>query len=188
MSYCMKCGRQTDNADFICDECRAKQAAQPPAGGHAEQSAPPAQAGQGTQGAPANNAPAYNASAPGALYDPAKDRSLLPFNKCGLIGMIFSMAAFVFFFAMIAFAASAMLQTPGWLTDPMFEPTEEDLFRVGLAAIVPLFLSFGSAAAGVVLSAVGIARYRRFRAVGFAVAGLIIGAAMFLVLISMFIV
>ena len=27
MSYCMRCGKQTDNEDFICDECRRKEGA-----------------------------------------------------------------------------------------------------------------------------------------------------------------
>ena len=27
MSYCMRCGKQTDNEDFVCDECRRKDSA-----------------------------------------------------------------------------------------------------------------------------------------------------------------
>ena len=27
MSYCMRCGKQTDNEDFVCDECRRKETA-----------------------------------------------------------------------------------------------------------------------------------------------------------------
>ena len=45
MSYCIRCGKQTENEDFICDECRARQSAAANAG------APDAQGGAENAGA-----------------------------------------------------------------------------------------------------------------------------------------
>ena len=154
MSYCMRCGKQTDNEDFVCDDCRRKQNAaaeaepfeqggaraggegMPNAGrpgtgaeGRPQQFPPNPEGGapadgQGWQPRAAAGQPYYNSpygSVPNtpwaAPYVPPEpiapaDRSQLPLNKCGLIGMIFSLAAVVSFLAMIIVLFALFAQNP----------------------------------------------------------------------------
>ena len=219
MSYCMRCGKQTDNEDFVCDECRRKEGA---VSGAAVRDAP-AQASDGGADAAANGRqgaefqsaadnrpqagwqpraaagqPYYNrpyGSVPNtpwaAPYVPPEpiapaDRSQLPLNKCGLIGMIFSLAAVVSFLAMIIVLFALFAQNPQWLDNPYYQPTTEEMATVMMSIILPLIFTPAFSVTGVVLSSAGIAMRKRFRAVGFAIAGLTVGIVMLLVFLSLF--
>ena len=57
---------------------------------------------------------------------------------------------------------------------------------LGMGAFFLLVGAFGFSVTGVSLSGVGLARYKRFRAVGFAIAGLVIGIMILLMTISVF--
>ena len=225
MSYCIRCGRQTDNEDFVCDDCRRKDgfvpdpavqgaalpgqagteakpgAEQPPSGSPSaareENAPPPTDCGQWQPRANAGPPPyiygdrgygSYGApwQAPYFVPPAPADRSKLPLNKCGVIGMIFSLAALLFFILMFVIVVAVVMQNPQWFENPFYEPTEEEIMLLGGSVFFPLLFSFLCAVTGTVLSAVGLARYRRFRAVGFAIAGLVIGVVMLLSLFSMF--
>lgn len=202
MSYCIHCGQQTDNEDYICDDCRARHSAgeggSVPGGSVAQgvgaQSARPAGTAGAEQPRPASSMP-YGYYGPG--YDPyaapwvpvppvRADRSKLPLNKCGLVGMIFSFASVFCFILMFVIVLVIISQNPQWVDNPYYEPTSGEMAGLVLSILAPLVLSFGCSVTAIVLSGVGIARYKRFRAVGFAIAGLVIGGIMFFTFISMF--
>ena len=215
MSYCMRCGKQTDNEDFICDECRRKDSA---VSGAAGQDAP-AQASDGGADAAANGRqgaefqsaadnrpqagwqpraaagqPYYNSpygSVPNtpwaAPYVPPEpiapaDRSQLPLNKCGLIGMIFSLVAagcLILAVSVIGFGLDAAMEN-------IVADAKEvapvllilSVIAVGLVSFLPMVASWVLAALGVVFSAVAVARRKRFRGWEMGVAGIVIGGAL----------
>ena len=214
MSYCIRCGKQTENEDFICDECRARQspaanagapdaqggaenagaqqgspqggAGVPPAGGQGWQ--PRANTEQPYRNTPYGNAPYTPWAAPYVPPAPPEpvDRSKLPLNKCGLIGMIFSLAAVFLFILMFIIVVAAIAQNPEWVDNPFYEPTAGEMAGLMLGVLIPLFLGFASSVTGIVLSSVGLARYKRFRSVGFAIAGLAVGVITLLIFLSFF--
>ena len=55
-----------------------------------------------------------------------------------------------------------------------------------MSIILPLIFTPAFSVTGVVLSSAGIAMRKRFRAVGFAIAGLTVGIVMLLVFLSLF--
>ena len=57
---------------------------------------------------------------------------------------------------------------------------------VMMSIILPLIFTPAFSVTGVVLSSAGIAMRKRFRAVGFAIAGLTVGIVMLLVFLSLF--
>lgn len=209
MGYCIKCGKQTDNADHICDDCAKLQAGTVEDTAAEQAEAVPQDAlqdaqgetrasdafgsAQGGQGANAQSAGGQGYNAYGAPYPPYGaasgsiypiDRSGFPMNKCGLIGFIFSVASFFCFVAIFFSVFSFIGQHAEWFENPNFQPTMDELMELVSAVLVPMLFSFVFAVTGVVLSAVGLARYRRFRAVGFPIAGLVIGALILLFFIG----
>ena len=295
MSFCMRCGKQTDNADFICDDCRREQerpeeeatqnfsaantegraedsagklhgaetdgfgmdGGQPSSPQDDDKNVPPQRQSGANENVPPQWQPGPNGNVPprwqpgtngnvppqwrpgpngnvppqwrpgpngnvplqwrpgpnenvppqwqpgpngnvppqGVLYGtpwsapytppPPVDRSKFPLNKCGLIGMIFSLAAFICFIAIFFVAFAFIAQHPEW-ADPFYEMTYAEVFSMMIGVLVPLLFAGIFSVTGVILSAVGLARYRRFRSVGFAIAGLVIGVIVLLILISIF--
>ena len=223
MSYCMRCGKQTDNEDFICDECRRKEGAvsdtavqdipaQASDGGadaaaNGRQGAefqsaadnrpqagwqPRAAAGQPYYNSPYGSVPNTPWAAPYVLngVQPAMawpvDRSGLPLNKCGLVGMIFSLAGLFCWIGMLILVVAFVASNPEAFEAPYYQPPESELMVFGMAAFFLLVGAFAFAITGISLSGVGLARYRRYRAVGFAIAGLVIGIIILLITLSMF--
>lgn len=199
MSYCMRCGKQTDNEDFICDECRRKEGA---VSGAAGQDAP-AQASDGGADAAANGRqgaefqsaadnrpqagwqpraaagqPYYNSpygSVPNtpwaAPYVPPEpiapaDRSQLPLNKCGLIGMIFSLAGLFCWIGMLILVVAFVASNPEAFETPYYQPPESELMVFGMAAFFLLVARLPLQLRVYPFQASGWARYRRYRAVG----------------------
>ena len=210
MSYCMRCGKQTDNEDFICDECRRKEGAVTGAAGQgaaeqprqpAENVPPAAHPQEGWQPRAAAGQPYYNSpygSVPNtpwaAPYVPdvqpvmagPVDRSGLPLNKCGLLGMIFSLAGLFCWIGMLILVVAFLASNPEAFENPYYQPPESELMVFGMGAFFLLIGAFAFAITGISLSGVGLARYRRYRAVGFAIAGLAIGIIILLITMSMF--
>lgn len=184
MSYCMRCGKPTENENFICDECAQKEIAQESAGANSpnqpssqpsnQPNQPPNQQpnNYGCQGA-AWAAPYAQGAGPYAAAP--TDRSKLPFNKCGLIGMIFSLIGLLCLIGIFVLAVSFVMSNTEILENPYYQPSGSELMAVGAGVLLLMFGSFAFSVTGISLSGVGLARYRRFRAVGFAVAGLAIG-------------
>lgn len=164
MSYCIRCGRQTENEDCICDGCRARQpAAESAAGVPVRGGVPPALGGA-------------KGAAPSAA---------LPVDRIGRKGMLFSfiaVACIIFLFLMVEIFIDGLTAS--------IESEQGDfiLFLVVslplLAGVwLPLLASCGFSVAGIVCSSVALARRKRFRGWGEAVAGLIISAAVLLLMI-----
>lgn len=207
MSYCMRCGKQTDNEDYVCDDCRQKEAdtkvnaekteengAQPPFAGQGNDAgrqgnywAPPPQ--YGAPNANGYGVPPYNGYVPPYMpyaADPPVDRSKFPLNRCGLLGMIFSLAGLACWLGILILVVVFVGSNPEAFNDPYYQPPESELMAFGMGAFFLLVGAFAFAVTGVALSGVGLARYKRFRAVGFAIAGLVIGVMILLMTISVF--
>lgn len=114
------------------------------------------------------------------------DRSGLPLNKCGLLGMIFSLAGLFCWIGMMILVVAFLASNPEAFENPYYQPPESELMVFGMGAFFLLIGAFAFAITGISLSGVGLARYRRYRAVGFAIAGLAIGIIILLITMSMF--
>lgn len=158
MSYCIRCGRQTENEDRICDGCRARQpAAESAAGVPVQGGVPPAAS------------------------------ETLPFSRAAKLGLIFSLVAAGLLIWVV------LLFTIGWDAAEVSTGANDDaggfilflsvVFVFGIVSFLPMVASCVLAALGVVFSAVAVARRKRFRGRGEAVAGLIISAAVLLLVI-----
>ena len=165
MSYCVRCGKQTENEEFVCDECRRKEGAVSGA------------AGQGA---------AEQRLQPAGEVPPAAS-AVLPFSRAAKLGMIFSLVAagcLILAVSVIGFGLDAAMEN-------IVADAKEvapvllilSVIAVGLVSFLPMVASWVLAALGVVFSAVAVARRKRFRGWEMAVAGLIISAAVLLLMI-----
>ncbi len=163
MSYCMRCGKQTDNEDFVCDECRRKEGAVSGAAGQgaAEQRLQPA----------------------GEV--PSAASAVLPFSRSAKLGMIFSLVAagcLILAVSVIGFGLDAAMEN---IVADAKEAAPVllilSVIAVGLVSFLPMVASWVLAALGVVFSAVAVARRKRFRGWEMGVAGIVIGGALWCV-------
>ena len=158
MSYCIRCGKQTENEDFICDECRARQSAAESAAG----------------------VPVRGGVPPAAS-------ETLPFSRAAKLGLIFSLVAagcLILTVSAVGFGLyTAMENIVADAKEVALVLLILSVIAVGLVSFLPMVASCVLAALGAVFSAVAVARRKRFRGWEMAVAGLIISAAVLLLVI-----
>ena len=153
MSYCIRCGRQTENEDCICDGCRARQpAAESAAGVPVRGGVPPAAS------------------------------ETLPFSRAAKLGLIFSLvAAGLLIWVVLLFTIgwdAAEVSTGANDDAGGFILFLSVVFVFGIVSFLPMVASWVLAALGVVFSAVAVARRKRFRGWEMGVAGIVIGGAL----------
>ena len=179
MRFCRYCGNRTEGEEPVCGDCRRRAEGPAPHGPDANGSGAPADGGknaalwQGGQSVSFGQG-GQNAAAP--------EGAALPPNKCGILGMSFSIAGLVSLVLLAAVATAFVLRYPELAEGTIRHPVEAEVAWFVLGVLVTLLLSFGFSAAGTALSIVGLVRRRRYRFAGFAVAGLAVGAAVLLLL------
>lgn len=182
--YCMYCGKPTENGSMVCPECAAKGNAPCAALTRAEDCSriPP----NYSVSVPESRILTGGTSAPvgPSVYLPREGR---PVDRCGKSGMIFSLVSVGCLLLMVV----ALF----WASDMMDHFVDQSqgagivlgisyfMLLLGISAL-PLLLSGIFSAVGIVCSSIALARRERFRGVGFAVAGLVVGLVPVLVFLA----
>lgn len=188
MKFCSSCGASVNDNDKFCHVCGALLTD----GEKAQQSETPANAcsqpaaGDQTQSRPSDHIdyfdiPTKNVYANNVERILAESKPVLPVNKIGIVGFVFSLLSLILIISMFIAAVGFVASNPDFVNDPNYYMRNEEFLAFAVGIFLCMLFAGLFAIVGVSISGVGVARKKRTRLYGFAIAGLVISCVVLFV-------